>query len=148
MFCWHTREKWGSWFSLVAFEDCREVCFVGLVVGRNYVWYLVIVVMFMEFGLAGATRWGGCLNSLIGCGDASHKRRTLRREGSHSVILLYCETLLQDLLGIYCKRFYRIYTSFHYITVVLCVWDWQRQKVQLKVSLMILTLSELFRKHF
>ena len=28
--------------------------------------------------------------------------------GSHYLILLYCETLLQVLLGIYCKRFYRI----------------------------------------
>ena len=39
-----------------ASEDCLEVCFVGLVVGGNYVWYLVIVVIFMGFG--GAKRWG------------------------------------------------------------------------------------------
>ena len=31
-----------------------------------------------------------------------------RKAGSHYVILLYCETLLQVLLGIYCKRFYWI----------------------------------------
>ena len=30
------------------------------------------------------------------------------KTGSHYVILLYCETLLQVLLGIYCKRFYLI----------------------------------------
>ena len=30
------------------------------------------------------------------------------KAGSHYVILLYCETLLQVLLGIYCKRFYWI----------------------------------------
>ena len=30
-------------------EDCFEVCFVGLVVGGNYVWCLVIVVIFMGF---------------------------------------------------------------------------------------------------
>ena len=36
-------------------EDCLEVCFVGLVVGGNYIWCLVIVVMFMGFG--GAKRW-------------------------------------------------------------------------------------------
>ena len=29
-------------------------------------------------------------------------------QSSHYVILLYCETLLQVLLGIYCKRFYWI----------------------------------------
>ena len=28
----------------MAREDCLEVCFVGLVVEENYVWYLVIVV--------------------------------------------------------------------------------------------------------
>ena len=28
----------------MASEDCLEVCFVGLVVEENYVWYLVIVV--------------------------------------------------------------------------------------------------------
>ena len=30
-------------------EDCLEVCFVGLVVGENYVWCLVLVVVFMRF---------------------------------------------------------------------------------------------------
>ena len=59
------------------------------------------------------------------------------KTGSH--ILLYCETLLQVLPGvyiyiyiyiyIYCKkkRFYWI-PLFHYTTVVLHVWDWQSQK--------------------
>ena len=32
----------------------------------------------------------------------------IRKAGSHYVILLHCETLLQVLLGIYCKRFYGI----------------------------------------
>ena len=45
-------------------EDCLEVCFVGLVVGRNYVWCLVIVVIFMGFG--GAKRWGKALKSSFG----------------------------------------------------------------------------------
>ena len=37
--------------------------------------------------------------------DTSHKRETLfiEKAGSHYVILLYCETLLLVLLGIYCK---------------------------------------------
>ena len=34
MFYWYAREKWGSQFSLVACEDCLEVCFVGLVAER------------------------------------------------------------------------------------------------------------------
>ena len=39
----------------------------------------------------------------IGGGDASHKRGTLfiAKAGSHYVILLYCETLLQVLMGVY-----------------------------------------------
>ena len=43
---------------LRASEGCLglAVCFVGLVVGGNYVWYLAIVVIFMWFG--GAKRWG------------------------------------------------------------------------------------------
>ena len=30
----------------------------------------------------------------------------IRKAGSHYVILLYCETLLQVFLGIYCKKLY------------------------------------------
>ena len=60
--------------------------------------------------------------------DGIHKRGTFykKKASSHYVILLYCKTLLQVLLGIYCKRFYQI--PFHYITVVFCVWGWQGQK--------------------
>ena len=36
-------------------EDCLEVCFVGLAVEKNYVWYLVLVVIFM--GFEGGKRW-------------------------------------------------------------------------------------------
>ena len=32
-----------------ASEDCFEVCFMELVVGGNYVWCLVVVVIFMGF---------------------------------------------------------------------------------------------------
>ena len=31
-------------------EDCLDVCFMGLLVGMNYVCSLVIVVIFMGFG--------------------------------------------------------------------------------------------------
>ena len=49
-------------------------------------------------------------HQLGGDGDAIHKSGTffIEKAGYHYVILLYCETLLQVLLGIYCKRFYHI----------------------------------------
>ena len=80
----------------MACEECIEVCFVGLLVRRNYVPCLVIVVIFMGFGQAGAARCGGCLKVIKWGGDESHKRGTLfiAKAGSHNVILLYCETLL------------------------------------------------------
>ena len=65
MFVRVLRERWGKWFSLGgASEDYTEVCFVGLVVGGNYVWYLVIVAIFIGFG--GAKRWEDVLNSSFG----------------------------------------------------------------------------------
>ena len=36
--------------------DCLEIWFVGLVAGENYVWSLVLVVLFMRF--EGEKRWG------------------------------------------------------------------------------------------
>ena len=39
---------------------------MGLVVGGNYVWYLMIVVIFMGFGQAGAKRCGDALKPSIG----------------------------------------------------------------------------------
>ena len=69
----------GSLFSLVACEDYLEVCFVRLVLGRNYAWCLVIVAIFMRFGQTGAKRSMGCLK-LINCrwqklqkGDSFHR---------------------------------------------------------------------------
>ena len=46
---------------MVTCEDCLVVCFVGLVVEWICVWCLVIVVIFMGLGQAGAKRCGGCL---------------------------------------------------------------------------------------
>ena len=101
--------KSGSWrrctnctnvlFSLVVCEDCLEVCFVGLAVERICVWCLVIAAIFMV--------WKMFKSHQLGAGDTSRKMGTLfiGKAGSHYVILLYCETLLQVLLGIYCKRF-------------------------------------------
>ena len=109
MLCWYVREKLESKFSLVACEDCLEVCFVGLVLGRNYVWCLDIVVIFMRFGQAGVEWCGECLK-VINCHKRlkthkNHKKGTLfiEKADSQYVILLYCETLLQVLLVIYCN---------------------------------------------
>ena len=49
-------------------EDCLDVCFVGLVVGGNYVWCLVVVAICM--GFEGAKRWESIWRW---GGNASHK---------------------------------------------------------------------------
>ena len=54
-----------------ASQDYLEVCFVGLVVRGNYVWCLVILVIFMVFG---GVEVQGVLKSSFGDGNASHKR--------------------------------------------------------------------------
>ena len=53
-----------------ASEDYLEVCFVGLVVRGNYVWCLVIFVIFT--GIGGA-EVGNALKSSFWGGNASHK---------------------------------------------------------------------------
>ena len=145
MLCGYPTEKWGSYFSLVGCEDCLEVCFVGLVVGRNYVWCLVIVVIFMGFGQAGAKRCGGCLKVISwGWWCKSQKGALLiGKAGSHYVILLYCETLLQVLLGIYCKRFYWI--PLFTILLLFYVFEVGKAKSATQSVLMILTLNGLFQ---
>ena len=72
----------------MACEDCLEVCFVRLVLGKNYVWCLVIVVIFMRFGQAGAKRCGGCLkviNWRWRC--KSQKGESFHRDGSFSLCI-------------------------------------------------------------
>ena len=147
MLCGYPTEKWGSYFSLVACEDCLEVCFVGLVVGRNYVWCLVIVLIFIGFGQAGAKRCGGCLKVISwGWWCKSQKGALLiGKAGSHYVILLYCETLLQVLLGIYCKRFYWI--ALFTILLLFYVLEVGKAKSVTQSVLMILTLNGLFQKN-
>ena len=70
----------------MACEDCLEVCFVGLVVGSNYVWCLVIVVIFIGFGQAGAKRCGGCLKVINwGWQFKSQKGDSFPRKGRFSL---------------------------------------------------------------
>ena len=84
----------------------------------------------------------------IGGGDASHKRGTLfiGKARSHYVILLYCETLLQLLPGICCKRFYRI--PLFIILLLVYVFEVDKSKSATQIVLMILTLNGLFQKFF
>ena len=57
------------YFSLWVSEDCLDFCLEGLVVGRNYVWCLVIVVIFMGFREAGVKRCGELLKVIIRGGN-------------------------------------------------------------------------------
>ena len=129
-------------------EDCLEVCFVGLVLGRKYIWCLVIVAIFMRFGQAGAKRRGGCLK-VINCGwQKSQKGDSFHREGRFSL----CNTtilwnFIASLTG-YILKLILSDTSFHHITVVLRVWGWQDQKCNSKCSNYInieWTIPEKFR---
>ena len=66
------------------------------------------------------------------------------KTGSHYVILLYCETLLQVLLGIYCKRFYWI--PLFTILLLFYVFEVGKTKNATQSILIILTLNGLFQK--
>ena len=120
---------WGSKWGL------PWVCFAGLVVGGNYVWYLVVVVIFM--GHEGVKRRGKLWSHRFGwqCKPQGGTIFMGKRD-SHYVILLHWNFIL-SYTGC-CKLFYRIlYTSFPYITAVLHVLNLlrlARPKVPFKVS--------------
>ena len=76
----------------MASEDYLELCFVGLVLGENYVWCLVIVVILMGFGQARAKRYGILFKSHeLGwqCTPQEPNSFYKGKGGSHYVILLY-----------------------------------------------------------
>ena len=104
------------------------VCFVRLVLGRNYVWCLAIIVIFMRFGHTGAKRCEGCLK-VINCGwwksqkgDSFHRKR--RFSPCNTAILW---KFIASLTG-YILKLILSDTSFHYIAVVIRVWGWQGRK--------------------
>ena len=68
------------------------------------------------------------------------------KAGSHYVIMLYSETLWQVLLGIYCKRFYRI--TLFTILLLFYMFKVAKAKSATQSVLMILTLNGLFQKIF
>ena len=131
----------------MACEDYLEVCFVGLVVERICVWCLVIVAIFMGFERAEAKRCGGCLKvANWGWRCKSQKRGSFHREGRFSLCnMLYCETLLQVLLGIFCKRFYWI----PLFTILLSFYVFEVGKAENAIEsvLMALILNGLFSKN-
>ena len=83
----------------------------------------LLVLIFMRFGQAGAKMCGGCLKVINWGWRCKSQKGALfiGKAGSHCVILLYCETLLQVLLGIYCKIFYWI--PLFTILLLFCVFE-------------------------
>ena len=70
----------------------------------------------------------------------------ISQTSSHWVTLQYCETLLEVLLGVYCKRFYQI--PFFTILLLFYVFEIGKAKSAAQIALMILTLNRLFQKNF
>ena len=98
MFCWYVREKLETYFRLVACEDCFEVCFMGLVVERNFVWCL-IGHSWHIYGICTSRSkkvWGMLKSHHLEVAMQVTESGTLfiGKAGCHYVILLYCETLL------------------------------------------------------
>ena len=111
---WHVR-------TTLRFALGKDLCMVPCHSCHIYLWDL-------EKGV------GACLKfTNWGCRCKSQNGALFKgKAGSHYVILLYCEALLQVLLGIYCKRFYWI----HLFTILLfftCL-RLAKPKVQLKGS--------------
>ena len=120
---------------------------MGLVVGRNYVWLLVIVVIFMGFGQVGAKKSGRCLKAINwGWRCKSQRGAIFIGKAGSAIILLYCETLLKVLLGIYCKTLYWI--PLFTILLLFYVFDADKAKNATQSVLMTLTLNGLFQKYF
>ena len=91
-------------------ENCFEVCFVEIVVERNYVWCLVIVVIFKES--RGAKR-SEVRDTIIWCGNASHKGKRRGQYLWRMVVICCAETLLSVLQGS-AKDFRRYVFSLYY----------------------------------
>ena len=93
---------------------------------------------------------GGCLKVISWGWQCKSQKggyfHFIEKAGSHYIILLYCETLLQVVLGIYCKRFYWI--SLFTILLLFYVFEVGKAKSATQSVLMILTLNGLFQKIF
>ena len=102
----------------------------------------------MGFGQAETKRCGGWLKVISWEWWCKPEKGDLfiGKAGFHYVILLYCETLLQVLLGICCKRFYWI--PLFTILLLFYVFEVGKAKSATQSVLMILTLNGLFQKIF
>ena len=90
--------------------------------------------------------WGMLKSHQFGVSMQVTKGHTLfiGKASSHHLILLYCETLLQVLLGIYYKRFYWI--PLLAILLLFYLFEVGKAKSATQTVLMILTLNGLFQK--
>ena len=129
--------KWGSYFSLMACEDCLEVCFVELVVGRICIRCLVIAVIFMGFGQAGVKRWGGCLK-VINWGWRCKSQREGRFSECNTAVLWNFIAL--SFIGFYWIPLFTILLLFY-------VFEVGKAESTTQSVLMILTLNGLFQKN-
>ena len=89
--------------------------------------------------------WGCLKVTNWGWRSKSQKRGSFHRESRFSLCnMLYCETLLQVLLGIYSKRFY--WMPLFTILLLFYVFEVGKAKSAIQSALMALTLNELFQK--
>ena len=70
----------------------------------------------------------------------------IRKASYHWVIMLYCETLLEVLLGVYYKRFYQV--PLFTMLLLFYMFETGKAKSTTQSALMILTLNVLFQKNF
>ena len=81
MFCWYVRKKLGSQFSLVAYEECLEDCFVVLLQERSMYGTLSQLSYLWDLDKQEQKDMGDAQKSSIGGGDASDKRGALFIQG-------------------------------------------------------------------
>ena len=95
-------------FSLVACEDCLEVCFVGLVVKRISVWCLVIVAICMVSGMPRSRQLGVVMHV---------KKGGLFSKGKQVLTIYYC-----CIVKHYCKPYW-VYTIKDFFGYLFSLYD-------------------------
>ena len=92
------------------------------------------------------TVWGMLKSHELGVAMQVTKGGSFIGKAGSLCVMLYCETFLQVLLGIYCKRFYWI--PLFTILLLFYVFEVGKAKYATQSVLMILTLTVLFQKNF
>ena len=110
-----------------ASEDCLEACFVWLVVRGNYVWCLIIFVIFMRFG---GVEVGDALKSSFGLGNPWGNFNGKEGVGFSLYVILLCWNFVTG----YCEKIHRIppFLIFLLFHLFYIYWDWKDQKCKLK----------------